>query len=183
MNKIANLITFSRIIFILLMFFTKNNTLIFISLYIIACFTDIADGYIARKYSLTSSFGQKFDSFADMILFGSTLYFMFYFSPEKAKNFLIPITVIFFIRIFNMVYAGFKFKKFLVYHTYLNKFTGILYGVLFPFFIIFKLSPFFVWPLIIVAFTASSEESFILFFRNIKDADYKGLLSEKNRKL
>jgi len=78
-------------------------------LYIIACFTDITDGYIARKFSLTSSFGKKFDSFADMILFGSTLYFMFYFSREKANNFLIPITVIFFIRIFNMVYAGFKF--------------------------------------------------------------------------
>lgn len=40
--------------------------------FIFASITDILDGYIARKYNITSAFGGLFDSFADKVLLIST---------------------------------------------------------------------------------------------------------------
>ena len=69
--KIINFLTISRIIigviiFILLAF--DRNALLSFVLFLFAGLTDYFDGFLARKYKLTSQFGEITDPIADKIL-------------------------------------------------------------------------------------------------------------------
>ena len=69
--KIINFLTISRIIIGLIIFillaFDRNSLLSFI-LFLFAGLTDYLDGFLARKYKLTSQFGEITDPIADKIL-------------------------------------------------------------------------------------------------------------------
>jgi cardiolipin synthase (CMP-forming) len=71
--NIPNLLTLFRVflipIFILIFFSNINNSLLIsILIFLIAGFTDILDGYIARKYNLTTKFGMVLDPLADKLM-------------------------------------------------------------------------------------------------------------------
>lgn len=73
MKKIPNILTLIRLAvipsFILMLFYTSINARwVFLILFAIASFTDFFDGYLARRYSITSTFGRVFDSIADKTL-------------------------------------------------------------------------------------------------------------------
>ena len=65
---VPNFISFSRIIFSLLLIFVKPLGLVFNTIYIICGLSDIIDGFIARKTGTTSRLGEKLDSIADMVM-------------------------------------------------------------------------------------------------------------------
>ena len=63
----ANIITGSRIVFsIVMLFFTVFSPLFFV-FYLLAGFSDMIDGTIARKTNTASEFGAKLDTVADLI--------------------------------------------------------------------------------------------------------------------
>ena len=62
------ILSVSRIILALGLLFINLNSLLFIIVYLLCGLTDIADGYIARKYRFESNLGAKIDSLADFIL-------------------------------------------------------------------------------------------------------------------
>lgn len=70
MKLIPSLITIVRIVLAPFLFFTLLNDLFFYSLaiFVVALISDAADGYLARKYSCTSSIGGYLDITADFIL-------------------------------------------------------------------------------------------------------------------
>ena len=55
----ANIITCSRVLFSLILLFTKAFSTSFYALYIMAGITDVLDGIVARKFKLESEFGEK----------------------------------------------------------------------------------------------------------------------------
>ena len=67
MKNLANYISLSRIVLAILLLFTKPLSFIFFITFIICGITDVLDGYIARTYGLSSDFGAKLDSFADIV--------------------------------------------------------------------------------------------------------------------
>ncbi|MCW7999757.1 phosphatidylglycerophosphate synthase, partial [Clostridium sp. cpc1] len=77
MKLLPNCISFSRIIFSLTLIYTKPLSLAFYVIYIICGFSDIMDGFIARKTGTTSSLGAKIDSMADMIMVGVLLFLIY----------------------------------------------------------------------------------------------------------
>ncbi|TXT67164.1 MAG: Phosphatidylglycerophosphate synthetase [Promethearchaeota archaeon] len=72
MNKvhIPHLLTLFRIFlaFIVFNFIEMNAVIINIFIYLTALFTDILDGFVARKLNVCSTFGGYFDAAADFIL-------------------------------------------------------------------------------------------------------------------
>jgi CDP-diacylglycerol--glycerol-3-phosphate 3-phosphatidyltransferase len=71
MTTFINLLTFSRIIFSVIIFLlltSSDGYLIALLLFYIAGFTDWLDGYLARKYNAVSQLGEILDPIADKIL-------------------------------------------------------------------------------------------------------------------
>lgn len=70
MNTTANKITIFRIVLIplFLVLAYMGQSLAALIVYIIACLSDMADGYIARHYNQISNFGKFMDPLADKVL-------------------------------------------------------------------------------------------------------------------
>ncbi len=91
MKHIPNLISLSRILMILISFFFLNSYLFLsvLSLYIIL--SDHLDGYIARKYQLTSPLGASLDHISDKI---SNVFFLLLFLHINIFNIFIVFLLI-----------------------------------------------------------------------------------------
>ncbi|MCB2357983.1 CDP-alcohol phosphatidyltransferase family protein [Clostridium estertheticum] len=125
MKTLPNCISFSRIIFSLILIFVKPLSITFYVIYIICGSSDITDGFIARKTKTTSTLGAKLDSIADLVMI-VVLLFILYPIINPSTEIIIGIILIAIIRLASMVIALKKYKTFTCLHTYGNKITGIV---------------------------------------------------------
>lgn len=98
MKNIPNILTISRLlvvpIVILVMTFEQYNVLaskITAALFVYACATDFLDGFLARVFKASSSFGRVFDPIADKILIASIMIMLVY---QKKVDFLPAIAIV-----------------------------------------------------------------------------------------
>lgn len=75
MRHIPNILTCLRILMVIafIILFVHANYLICLILYLAAFFTDILDGYLARRFNWVSDFGKLVDPFADKFMLISAL--------------------------------------------------------------------------------------------------------------
>ena len=92
MINIPNILTLIRLILVPIcaIFLIKEEFLLALVVYVIASLTDIADGYIARKFNLITNFGKIFDPLADKLLSFSTIALLSY---KGRINLLVPILI------------------------------------------------------------------------------------------
>jgi CDP-diacylglycerol--glycerol-3-phosphate 3-phosphatidyltransferase len=70
----ANYITLSRVLFVpLIVLLMPFNPYIVFVLYIVACLTDMLDGWVARHFNQVSDLGKVFDQIIDKVLIVSML--------------------------------------------------------------------------------------------------------------
>ncbi len=124
MKNIPNTISILRILLSVSLFFLKPLTTVFFLIYSICGFSDIIDGYIARRTNSTSSFGSILDSIADAI-FMSAVIVVFLPILLIPNRILIWIVIITFVRIVSLMVVYFKYHTFAILHTYANKATGL----------------------------------------------------------
>jgi len=173
MNSIPNYISFSRIIFSLILLYIKPLSLEFYVIYIICGFSDFTDGFIARKTGTTSTFGAKIDSMADMIMVG-VLLFLIYPIVNPANKIVIWIILIAIIRLASMLVALKKYKTFASIHTYGNKVTGIIL-FLFPILLIYINTNMLLYIICVVASISAIEEFIIQLRSSQLDLNKKGI--------
>ena len=125
MKIIPNCISFTRIIFSLILLFVKPLSLVFYSIYFVCGGSDILDGFISRKTETTSILGAKLDSLADMIM-AAVLLVVLYPMVKPSTKIIIWISLIGIIRLASIAVALKKYKTFASIHTYGNKITGIV---------------------------------------------------------
>ena len=125
MKTISNYISFSRIIFSLILIVVKPLSITFYTIYIICGLSDIMDGFIARRTGTTSKFGARLDSLADLIMVG-VLIMILYPIVKLTDEILIWIISVAIIRVTSIVVALKKYRTFAILHTYGNKVTGIV---------------------------------------------------------
>lgn len=133
MKAIPNCISFFRIILSVILIFVKPLSIAFYVIYIVCGFSDIIDGFIARKTGTTSRLGEKLDSMADLIMAG-VLLVVLYPIINPSTEIVIWIISIAIIRLASMVVALKRYKTIAILHTYGNKITGLVLFI-FPLFL------------------------------------------------
>jgi len=125
MKNVPNIITIIRIILSISLLFIEPVTCLFYIIYLTSGFTDILDGFLARKYDITTEFGARLDSIADLIFY-AILVWIFLPLIDITTLDIIWVVVIALIRFGTLGLTYVKYKTFAFLHTYLNKITSFL---------------------------------------------------------
>jgi len=121
-----NCITAARIIGAFSLIFLTPLSAVYYVVYTLCGFSDILDGWIARKTNQLTDFGSNLDSVADLLFYSITIIRLL---PVLWK--LLPVWIWFivggivFLRIISYITAAVKFHRFSSLHTRLNKLTGL----------------------------------------------------------
>ena len=124
-KRIANIITGSRIVLSLPLFFVPLSSAWFYALYLLCGLSDMIDGTVARRTNSASEFGARLDTVSDFV-------FMIVALIKFMPHLHIPvwlwiwIGVIAMMKLGNVVLGFVCTKKFVSPHTVLNKITGLL---------------------------------------------------------
>lgn len=176
MKAIPNYISFSRIILSFILIFVKPLSITFYVIYIICGFSDIVDGYIARKTGTTSKLGAKIDSVADMTMVG-VLIIVIYPIINPSQKVGIWIIAIAIIRLAAMIVAMKKYKIFASIHTYGNKMTGFVL-FMFPILIHYVLSIEMIYIICVMASVSAIEELVIQVTSSELNVNKKSIFEE-----
>lgn len=141
----------------------------FYGLYTLTGFTDILDGWLARKMRSESDFGERLDSIADLLFHGMMLVKLL-----PSLRTILPLTLwravdaVAVIRLCAYGVTAWKYRRFVPLHTYLNKLAG---GAVFliPYVLRSPIAVRYCWAACSVAALASGEELLI----HIRNKTYK----------
>ena len=174
---LPNAITLLRLIFSPALLLLEPFSNRFLLLYALLGLSDILDGFLARRWNVSSRFGARLDSAADFLFCGVLLYLLFSSLcwPLWA---IILVGIIFVIRLASLTICYIRFSQIAFLHTYSNKATGFLL-LLFPLFIRFIGQD---WTMILlssVAGISAIEELCISAISSEFDANRKSIFSKK----
>ena len=120
-----NVITSLRIIGSAVLLFTEPFSAAFYIIYTLCGLSDVLDGFIARRFHMTSTLGARLDSIADLMFYAAML-----LKVLPTLLVLLPTWIwlcvagVIIIRIAAYITAAVKFHCFASMHTYMNKATG-----------------------------------------------------------
>ena len=128
---VINGITLYRIIaapFLLVLIFTSQYDL-FKWLLGLSFFTDLIDGFLARKYNVASILGTRLDSIGDdlTVLVGIIALFIIKLEFIKEQKFIFLFLLLLFM--IQTIYALIRYGKMTNFHTYLAKTAALLQGI------------------------------------------------------
>ncbi len=179
MKHFPNAITGLRIILSLVLLLLVKQPLAYVVVYLCCGISDVADGYIARRFKLETALGAKLDSVADFIFFAVNLFL--FITTISITNPILVITLvsaIALIRFANIALARRKFHQWGIVHTIANKATGLMLFLAMPVCVFLNTAP--LWlslTVCVVAAIAAIEESIILITTKTYDANRKSLFS------
>ena len=167
-----NVITCLRIILSACLLLMNPDNISFLLIYSTCGFTDVVDGYLARRWKVNSKIGAMLDSVADFIFIA--VLFVIFVPRLDWKGWMIWwIVIIAVIRGLSILIGAVKFHTIAFVHTYGNKITGLL---LFCFLFLFQVSGLMVTVIMICAAASISavEELMITVYSNTLNRDRKG---------
>jgi CDP-diacylglycerol--glycerol-3-phosphate 3-phosphatidyltransferase len=114
--------------FLLILLFTGGYD-IFKWLLCVSFFTDMIDGFLARKYKVTSVLGTRLDSIGDdlTVLVGIIALFILKMEFIKEHKFILILLLLLFL--VQVIYAFIRYRKMTSFHTYLAKLAALLQGL------------------------------------------------------
>lgn len=143
-------------------------------------FTDVLDGFIARKFNLQTRLGAKLDSLADFFMYLLALYAVLHFKWDELKEYQYSFYLIIFYYLLIDIFALFKFKEIASLHLISSKISGIIQGIFFLLlFTVGLIKPFY-WLMFILTSFSFVENMFFLI--NLKEmrSNLKGIFWYKN---
>ena len=129
MKRLANSITFFRILCSIALLFFPAFSLTFYALYIIAGVSDMVDGWVARRTHTASELGAKLDTIADIVFVIACLVKLFPVLDIPVWLY-VWIGIIALIKVINIISGFIIQKRFVSVHSTMNKVSGLLLFVL-----------------------------------------------------
>lgn len=161
-KQIANIVSFSRIIGAVCLFFCKEISPVFLSIYIFCGFTDLIDGPIARKTNSSSTLGASLDTIGDVLTYLAL-------TKILISKKLVPLWIFIWIVCAGILFGicavitKLRFKKVFLPHTYLGKIFG---GSVFVLPLAMQIMPGVIWMSVICSI--ASIHAIELFYIQLK---------------
>jgi len=167
---LINGITVYRIIAapILLILLFNGQYNIFRWLIGVSFFTDLIDGFLARKYKVASVMGAKLDSIGDDLTVVVGMIGLLVIKPDFIREQKVLLIILFSLFLIQSVYALIRYRKLTNFHTRLAKLAALLQGV-------FLILSFFTREPVLILFYIAA---FITFLELIEEIVLVGLLPE-----
>ena len=184
--NIADWFSFYRIAaapFLLILLWFQSRE-IFTWMLLISYSTDMIDGYLARKYKMTSARGSQLDSMGDQITFIIGLLGLFLFEFDFIKENYILILIALIPYIIQMLIAFKKYGKATSFHTYLAKLSAFVQAFFILYSLFFEPNYFLFYFMIILGFIETIEEIILIAMYDKWVSDIKGIywaLKDKKR--
>ena len=177
-KNIPNMLSFLRVLLSILLLFIYPSLILFTVCYFICGISDLADGYIARRFHCVTEMGATLDSIGDFVFWTVIFYLFLFRSNIHFNKYLIIFAVIsFLIKLINMLISYIRFRKVGLLHTIGNKLAGLVQFLALPVCIILHRVPFTIGFLMcLVALYSSIDECAILLILKEYDANRKGFL-------
>ena len=127
MNRIPNILSGFRILTVPFLFFLawKQYTGAFIGLLLISLLTDAVDGYLARKFNVSSTLGTKLDSWGDMAIYFTIPVCAWWLYPELIKQEALFVSIAIVAYVAPLLAGILKFKRIPSYHTYMANIAAV----------------------------------------------------------
>jgi CDP-diacylglycerol--glycerol-3-phosphate 3-phosphatidyltransferase len=103
-----------------------NAFLVFL---IVSLLSDLADGFLARRYGQVSELGAKLDSWGDLAMYLTLPWCVWWLWPEIVLRELIFVVIAVVSFVLPSVIGLVKFRRFTSYHTWGAKLSAVLMGV------------------------------------------------------
>lgn len=175
---IVNGITVYRLVAapVLIVLVLTGQTAIFKWLLLVSFSTDFIDGYLARKFKVTSILGTKLDSIGDDLTIVAAIVGLVVLKPGFIKEQMVIFGIMLILYLLQTILAFARYGKLSGFHTYSAKVAAILQGT---FLILIFLLPAPIYPLFYAAviFTIIDllEEIILIILLPRWKADVKGI--------
>jgi CDP-diacylglycerol--glycerol-3-phosphate 3-phosphatidyltransferase len=177
-HRLVNGVTLYRTIaFPFLVFLLVTERIdIFKWLLMVSYLTDAVDGYLARKFKVTSVLGTKLDSIGDILTVFAALGGLFVFRWEFIRQEMVGVAIPIALFLLQLSIGFIRYGQITSFHTYLAKITAVLQGVFLCAMFLFD-KPIYWFFYVTVAFTCLEliEEIIITVILPMWKANVKGL--------
>ncbi len=175
---VINGITLYRVIaapFLLVLLFTGRYEL-FKWLLGLSFFTDLIDGFLARKFKVTSIAGTRLDSIGDDLTILVAMTGLFVMKPEFIKQEKIAFIILLALFLVQTIYAFIRYGKMTSFHTWLAKAAAIFQGV-FLLLVFFTGEPNMIlfYTAVLVTMLELIEEIILVYLLPVWETDVKGI--------
>lgn len=182
---LVNGITMYRIVaapFLLVLLFTGHYN-VFKWLLGVSFFTDLIDGYLARKFNVASILGTKLDSIGDDLTILVAMTALFYMKWAFIKQQRVLFIIMFSLFLVQTSYALIRYRKITSFHTYLAKTAALVQGVfLLLFFFTDEPNLFLFYAAAIITILELAEETILVRLLPAWEANVKGIYWVLKRK-
>ena len=180
--NIADWFSFYRIFaapFLLLIIWSGEREL-FSWLLLVSYSTDTIDGFLARKFKITSPRGSQLDSIGDQLTlivgFIGLLRFELEFISEQWQWIMIPFTLY----CIQMLIAFKKYRKATAFHTYLAKLSAVIQAAFILWLLFFGPVYWLFYTMIVIGIIETIEEILLIFLYPEWVAGVKGYIWARN---
>ena len=174
---LPNLLTLLRLLAVpvLTALATRRMETAFAWLLIAALLTDVADGWIARAWSLESQLGARLDSLADTALMFAAVYGIWAFHRDVVTSHAVACSLAIGLWALENLLAFLRYGRLSSFHTYLSKLAANVLGVFIGILFVFGFVPWLFYVAIGSTILASLEEFALLAVLREWRADVQGL--------
>jgi len=174
---LPNLLTLLRLLAVpvLTALATRRMETAFAWLLIAALLTDVADGWIARAWSLESQLGARLDSLADTALMFAAVYGIWAFHRDVVTGHAVACSLAIGLWALENLLAFLRYGRLSSFHTYLSKLAANVLGVFIGILFVFGFVPWLFYVAIGSTILASLEEFALLAVLREWRADVQGL--------
>ncbi len=178
MKNIPNILSIYRIVAspVLVSLIFLNQRGLFFFIFVISLFTDILDGFFARKFNLESKTGALLDSIGDIATLITGIIGIAIFEQHFVFQHHIPIISIFGFYFFQKCLSIWRYGKISSFHTYTAKMTAHVQGIFFISLFCFGTNLWLFYTVVVMSTLTFIEDSILVCLLPKWQTNVKGLL-------